>query len=210
MALVRGGITVKSHVQRFADDLEEYIGFALSIGTYPGHSPPEGPTQALDIFNEVSQYGYALQDKICDFAMKNARKYGVRYCIRRSQIWNIERADEGWRWQTVYGNVTQDHKDHSHHTFYSSGQVGTQPTPKPLPIPDKEKLATMTFLFGVLSGEQKGQVWLWDSSGRIFTYVGEASAQRAMEKAGVGYAGDYQWTVWEYFRGLAENAGFTG
>lgn len=208
MALVRGGITVKPHVQRFCDDAEDYIGVELSIGTYPGHSPPEGPSQAVDIFNTVDGVGYAQQDQLCEFFIANVKKYGGRYCIRRSQIWNVERADEGWRWQTVYGNVTKDHKDHSHHTFYASGGVGINQPSKP--TDQFKEMEKMSFLIGFTSGEHKGQVWLWDSSGRIWTYVGEPSAQRVAEKAGVVYAGDYEGKVWEYWNGLAGNAGFTG
>lgn len=68
----------------------------------------------------------------------------------------------------------------------------------------------MVGLFGVLDGEHKGQVWLYDSPGRKFTYVGNDSAQRAMEKWGVPYAGDYSHDVWEYFNSLAHNGDFTG
>lgn len=120
MATVRGGITVKPHVQRFADDLERAIPEANNFGTYNGHSPPEGPTQALDIFNSDNSAGYALQDRVAEFARKNAKRYGVRYVIRRHQIWNIERDDEGWRNQGVTGNRTADHYDHTHVTFYAS------------------------------------------------------------------------------------------
>lgn len=209
MAYVRGGITVKPHVQKFANDLEEYVGQELSFGTYPGHSPPEGPTQALDIFNQVNRAGWDLQDKICGFAILYQKTYGVRYCIRRTEIWNIERKYEGWRSQGRTGNATADHDDHVHITFYASGRIGLN-EPKP-PKPDQLKeMESMTFLIGFTSGEHKGQVWLWDSAGRIWTYVGEPSAQRAAEKVGVPYAGDYDGSVWVYWNGLAANAGFTG
>jgi hypothetical protein len=134
MAIVRGGITVKANVQAVADAIEN-AGLASSFGTYVGHSPPEGPTQAVDCFTPDNADGYALQDRICDYLMANQRRYGVRYLIRRHHIWNIERADEGWRDQGVTGNRTADHYDHVHVTCYAVGDGpydgGNGPTEPP-------------------------------------------------------------------------------
>lgn len=208
MATVRGGITVKPHVQRFCDDAEEYVGVKLSIGTYPGHSPPEGPSQAVDIFNQVNQAGWELQDKLCRFFIDNVEKYGGRYCIRRAQIWNVERRGEGWRNQSRTGNVTVDHDDHGHFTFYASGKVGVNQPSKP--VEKIKEIKNMVGLFGVLDGDKAGQVWLYDAPGRKFAYVGNPSVQRVMEKWGVAYGGDYESGVWEYFSRLAEAGRFTG
>lgn len=212
-ALIRGGYTVKPHVQAFFNALEDELGIKLSIGTYAGHSPPEGPTQAADVFNTDDTAGYEQQDRICAFIRRNAKKFGVRYCIRRHFIWNIERDDEGWRDQGVTGNRTVDHYDHVHVTFYASGGVGWNSPivvvpPVIAPVPTLKERDNM--LFGVTTGEQKGQVWWWNDKGRIFTYVGNGSAQRALEKSGVPYAGDYDGEMWEWFRSLANNASFTG
>lgn len=206
MAYVRGGITVKPHVQKFADAVVEKFGESLSPGTYNGHSPPEGPTQALDLFTPNTPAGWALQARICNWIITNAKRFGVRYAIRwnptgRDWIWNIERASEGWR-----AMATRDHSDHVHVTFYDSAGVGVN-EPKPDQLKEME---SMTFLIGFTSGEHKGQVWLWDSAGRLWTYVGDPSAQRAAEKVGVPYAGDYDGSVWAYWNSLAQNAGFTG
>ena len=137
MALIRGGIVVKPHVQKWVDALDEYMGGGLSFGTYPGHSPPEGPTQAVDTFTEDSLSGYAVQDKICAFAMDdgyaNVKLYGIRYIIRRHCIWNIERAGEGWRDQGVTGNRTADHMDHVHMTFYADAPINHETKPEPEP-----------------------------------------------------------------------------
>jgi len=165
--LVRGGITVKPHIQRFVDDLEAHLGVTLSAGTYNGHSPPEGPTQAVDIFNTDNAAGYALQDRICDFARKNAKRYGVRYCIRRRQIWNIERDAEGFRNQAVQGNRTADHYDHTHLTFYATapGPFGPtpSPTPTPTPTPTMKELRNMDFTY-IYNGED----WCFLASVRYF------------------------------------------
>src|SRR5689334_3715376 len=92
MVLVRGGITVKPHVQRCADAVVAEFGEGLSPGTYEGHSPPEGPTQALDLFTPESPAGWALQARIADWLIKNQRRFGIRYVIRhnpngRDWIW---------------------------------------------------------------------------------------------------------------------------
>ena len=156
MALVRGGITVKAHVQAFANACQAATG-ADSYGTYNGHSPPEGPTQALDIFNPDNAGGYALQDRIVNFAMANQKRFGIRYIIRRRQIWNVERAGEGWRNQSVTGNRTADHYDHVHITFYATA-AAVEPEPTPVPVPEEE--VTM-FIFDA-PPERGGGVWQSD------------------------------------------------
>lgn len=122
MAVVRGDIAVKPHVQACVNAMERALGIT-NFGTYPGHSPPEGPAQAVDIFTPDSAAGWALQDRICAWVIANAEKYGIRYVIRREHIWNIERAAEGWRRQTRYNNRTADHYDHVHITFYAKVDV---------------------------------------------------------------------------------------
>lgn len=130
MATVRGGFTVNANVQGAANALES-DGLASSFGTYPGHSNPEGPLQAIDIFNPDSSEGWAQQDKICEFLIANQARFGVRYVIRREHIWNIERASEGWRKMRPHGNRRLDHYDHTHATFYTDGKgpyEGTTPS----------------------------------------------------------------------------------
>jgi hypothetical protein len=135
MAIVRGGITVRPNVQAVADNLERE-GLASSFGTYPGHSDPEGPTQAIDIFTPDTPEGWAQQDRICEYLIRNQKRFGVRYVIRREHIWNIERAAEGWRKQRHYGNRRLDHYDHVHLTCYKEGagpydleEIPNAPTP---------------------------------------------------------------------------------
>lgn len=135
MAIVRGGITVRPNIQGVADAIERE-GLASSFGTYVGHSPPEGPTQAVDCFTPDTPEGYGIQDRICDYLMANQARFGVRYIIRRHHIWNIERANEGWRDQGITGNRTADHMDHVHVTCYPEGvgpysieTIPNQPTP---------------------------------------------------------------------------------
>jgi hypothetical protein len=123
-------IFVKPHVQALANALEAEFGLT-NFGTYLGHSPPEGPTQALDIFTPDNASGWALQDRVCTWLRENAKRFGCRYHIRRIQIWNIERAAEGYRNQTRTGNRTADHMDHIHDTQYAwaPGPFDQTPTP---------------------------------------------------------------------------------
>ncbi len=109
-------ITVLPHVQRFCDDLEYEVG-AKSFGTYKGHSPPEGPSQAVDIHVPVSPT--TLGDAVARFAIDNYKKYGVRYIIWRQRIWN-EEIGAYWRQMADQGNQTLNHFDHGHVTFYST------------------------------------------------------------------------------------------
>lgn len=162
MATVRGGITVKPHVQRFVDDLDKYLGGGLSFGTYPGHSPPEGPTQAVDVFNTDNDTGYRQQDKVAEFARKNQKKYGVRYVIRRHQIWNIERDSEGWRYQSVTGNRTADHYDHTHVTFYATAEDAPD---EPKPITGDVDSMKVRYIWGPDGLNQTD--WVFDAPGKI-------------------------------------------
>lgn len=155
MVLVRGGITVKPHVQRFADAVVAVFGASLSPGTYPDHSPPEGPTQALDLFTPDNSAGYAMQADICAWIIKNQAKYNVRYCIRHNPngadwIWNIERAAEGWR-----AMATNDHRGHVHVTFYADDPGESNP-----PTPNNEGDTSDMFTYSTAPNVDGGSIWL--------------------------------------------------
>lgn len=160
-ANIRGGIAVKPHVQRFADALEVYIGYELSFGTYPGHSPPEGPTQAIDVFNTDDEDGWAQQDRICQFAFMYAKVFGLRYAIRRHKIKNVERLNEGWREQGIQGNRTADHFDHTHFTFYAVA-AGTPEIPV---IEIGDDGMKVRYIWGPDGLNQTD--WVFDAPGRI-------------------------------------------
>ena len=155
MVLVRGGIKVKPHVQKAADALVAEFGPGLAPGTYNGHSPPEGPTQALDLFNATTSAGWDLQRRVADWLIQNAKRYGVRYVIKwnpngNDWIWNIERAAEGWR-----AMATRDHKDHVHVTFYASSLfVEDEPT-KPVPLQKEREVSKVAYPLQVNAGEHR-------------------------------------------------------
>ena len=167
MATVRGGITVKPHVQRCADAVVEEFGPGLAPGSYYGHSPPEGPTQALDLFNPETTAGWQLQNRVANWLIENAKKYGIRYVIKwnpdgRDWIWNIERADEGWR-----AMATRDHRNHVHVTFYARAEVVDEPV-EPIPAPiEKRTDMRVRYIWGP-PGQIGKTDWVFDGPSRIF------------------------------------------
>jgi hypothetical protein len=177
MALIRTpanqSIVVKPHVQALANALQQEFGID-SFGTYLGHSHPEGPTQAIDIFTPDNTAGYALQDRICAFLRAHAKRFGHRYHIRRRQIWNIERSGEGYRNQTVTGNRTADHMDHIHDTQYAfaPGPFGPiTPTPQqPTTILGEDMLIINVDQTGIflLRGDQAQHL---QSPDHVFAFV---------------------------------------
>lgn len=201
MATVRGGITVKPHVQRFADACQAATG-ADSYGTYNGHSPPEGPTQALDIFNPKTEAGYRLQDAIADFAIKNQKRYGVRYVIKwnpaaQDLIWNIERAGEGWR-----AKATRDHSDHVHITFYATA-AAVEPAPDPVPQGD---LHMLTFRYIA-----DGLDWVFDGPSKLFFQLSDTrQITEVLDPLGVKSLGKVSDVTHQRYSEIAASAGFSG
>lgn len=198
MVLVRGGITVKPHVQRCADALVAEFGPGLAPGTYNGHSPPEGPTQALDLFNATTSAGWDLQRRVADWLIRNAKKYGVRYVIKwnpngNDWIWNIERAGEGWR-----AMATRDHRDHVHVTFYSRAEEVLPEVPEPVKGMNVASLA-VRFVFPTQEPGQVGNLdYVFDAPGRIFGPVGSLGVLKACDACGmpaIGLVnqGDFDW-----------------
>lgn len=200
MVLVRGGITVKPHVQKAADEVVAEFGPGLSPGTYNGHSPPEGPTQALDLFNPTTNAGWELQYRVAGYLIKHAKRLGVRYVIRWNPngadwIWNIERADEGWR-----AMATRDHRDHVHVTFYSKA-ADTAPEP-PANLPEGE-IGSMKvrYIWGPDALNQTD--WLFDGPSRIFAQIGHATVLKACDLNKVPELGRVDDQAHEWFKGVA-------
>lgn len=199
-AVIRGGITVKPHVQKGCDLLEHHLGQVLSFGTYKGHSPPEGATQAVDIFNPDTAAGHALQDRICDFLIKNAKALGVRYIIRREYIWNIERAAEGWRWQGSNNNRRLDHYDHVHVTFYATAS-GLYVPYYPPARPSTYKESDTMFTYSTDRSVDGGSIWLV-INGKAFRMHRVEDVQRIIDKGVVNFG-----EMSESFHNLFEHIG---
>ncbi len=199
-------IVVKPHVQALANALHEEFGID-SFGTYLGHSPPEGPTQALDIFTPDNTQGYALQDRICAWIRANVKRFGGRYHIRRHAIWNVERSAEGYRGQTVTGNRTADHMDHVHDTSYAyaPGPFGpTEPTPQqPTTAQGEDVLIINVDQVGIflLRGDQAQHL---QSPDHVFAFVRAGVPYQDKVSMPLGIAQAYLGIGKTSLRGLAE------
>ena len=206
MVLVRGGIKVKPHVQKAADEVVEEFGPGLAPGTYNGHSPPEGPTQALDLFNQENYLGWDLQGRVADYLIKHAKKLGVRYVIKwnpngNDWIWNIERAGEGWR-----AMATRDHRDHVHVTFYAkAADVIVEPEiPEPVKGMDMASLA-VRFTFPTQEPGQVGNLdYVFDGPSRIFAPVGSLGVLKACDQVGMPAIGLINQGDWDWFSAQAK------
>jgi hypothetical protein len=205
LAVVRGGITVKPHVQAFADALEAAVPEANSFGTYVGHSPPEGPTQSLDVFTADNAAGYAVQDRVCAFIKANQKRFGIRYCIRRHEIWNIERDDEGWRDQGVTGNRTEDHYDHVHVTFYATAP-GPFGSTTDVPTPTIKEIQSMEITYVALEED-----WVLSASLKYFGKLPFGDTLDGLKKGGaLKDLGDQNPAFHKGIVALAGAVGFTG
>ena len=199
MVLVRGGIKVKPHVQKAADEVVAEFGPGLSPGTYNGHSPPEGPTQALDLFNQENYLGWDLQGRIADYLIKHAKRLGVRYVIKwnpngNDWIWNIERADEGWR-----AMATRDHRNHVHVTFYAMAEVEPEP---PANLPEGE-IGSMKvrYIWGPNPLNQTD--WLFDGPSKIFAQIGHVQVLKACDLNKIPELGRVEDSVHQWFKDVA-------
>lgn len=197
MALVRGGYTPLPHVQKFADDCERETG-ASNYGTYAGHDPT--PQRALDIFHAVGDDG--LPDKVCAFAIKNYKKYGVDYVISRQRIWNPE-ISTSWRAMADRGGVTQNHFDHVHVSFEPSAPVAVE---KPKPVIDKERAMSLSVRY-IYKDQTPGSVgnldWVFDGPSRIFAPVGALGVLKACDACKFPELGVVDKDTHDWFSGVA-------
>lgn len=86
---------------RVGDPRDHGKGRACDFMTSPGGVPPD-------------EAQLARGDAIATWAVRNAAVLGVHYVIWKQHIWNIKRADEGWRMMEDRGSITQNHWDHVH------------------------------------------------------------------------------------------------
>lgn len=132
--------------------LEVYSGLYASKGVRLTHIWGKGASgdhakgTALDfmVFNNA-----AAGHWIANYLMANAERLGVRYIMWNHRIWNVDKDRYGaWRWVPDRGNSTENHMDHVHVAFKSTGgtYVGPNKAPspsKPAPIPSGSKPVTL-------------------------------------------------------------------
>lgn len=118
---------VYPNAQAFADAITDaFPGEISHISTYEGHDPERGGRPAsLDVFPRSRDAG----DRMAEWAKNQYDWYAIWYHIWYTRIWNPSIALY-WRAMTATGNLTADHKDHLHFTFYSVARfVRPNPTP---------------------------------------------------------------------------------
>lgn len=189
-------ITVVPHLHGFATALMRATGLD-SFGTYNGHSPPQGPTQAIDIFHRVSDR--AASDAMCEFFLANWERFGLRYIISRQQIWH--RLDPVWRWMADLGDNTKNHQDHGHVTAESDAPDLPQPQPEPQGDPT-------TMLFRYI---YDGIDWVFDGPSRLFFHCDDVlQITEVLDVIEVPALGKVSKATHQRYQILAAKAGFTG
>lgn len=84
---------------------------------------PDGYAVDFMIDHYRSQSGRALGWKIAEWNRQNAEDLGIQYLIFDQKIWNIDRADEGWRPMEDRGSAVSNHLDHLHASYRREGAI---------------------------------------------------------------------------------------
>jgi hypothetical protein len=190
------GYVVLPHVQRFADDVRKATA-VKTIGTYPGHSP--SLERALDLFHAVRDT--ALSEAICNYALGNVARYGVRYVISRQRIWH--RLDPVWRGMEDRGDNTQNHYDHVHISFETTAAGGPDPEPEPEPEPQGDpRMLTFRYIYNDLD-------WVFDGPSGLFFQCDDAKQiTEVLDPLGVKALGKVSPVTHRRYSDLARSAGF--
>lgn len=118
---------VKPHVQQAAEHINAKFPAITTVGGYreeSGRDPGDHPKGlAVDFMVPLNSEGKKTGQKVADYVVAHAKELNVQYVIWYQQIWNIDRADEGWRDMEDRGSPTQNHKDHPHVSFKPSGSM---------------------------------------------------------------------------------------
>lgn len=98
---------VKAHVRAAANELGPRFGIKR-IGGWRVQVDGDHPKGlALDFMTTTG-------DALANFLVANHAKYKISYVIWNRRIWNVRRADEGWR---KYTGTSNPHTDHVHASF---------------------------------------------------------------------------------------------
>lgn len=100
--------------------LANTLGPKFGIKTIGGYRPPAQEQYDLNghpagLALDFMVYGdRATGQRLADYAQQHADELGIQYLIWYQHIWNIDRADEGWRAMADRGSPTANHQDHVH------------------------------------------------------------------------------------------------
>lgn len=127
---------VKPHVQGAADliysefkdgpgsGLQGAGGYRSGGSSYDdeAHGHPAG--LAVDFMVALDGEGKKTGDALAQYVIDNHEELGnVRYVIWQQRIWNFSAGDTGWQPMGDRGSPTQNHMDHPHVSWNSSGSV---------------------------------------------------------------------------------------
>lgn len=118
---------VKPHVQDAAEVIHDEYDGITGVGGYRSGNSSRDPNGhpaglAVDFMVPLNKDGKALGDDIAKFVIDNHKALNVKYVIWYQRIYNVERADEGWRKMPDRGGDTQNHKDHPHVSFQAEAK----------------------------------------------------------------------------------------
>lgn len=153
---------VQPQTQALADGLGHKFG-VRDIGGWRAQDPyPDHPSGlAIDLMVYRDR---AKGQAIADYARANAEVLGVQYVMWYGHIWNLSRADEGWRVVADRGSPTANHEDHVHITLRGDAQPVNQ-------LPNGGDVATGCPAVGS-TGEVNAQGWTAPAIGPISSPYG--------------------------------------
>ncbi|GAA4150602.1 hypothetical protein [Actinomadura keratinilytica] len=113
------GNTMTARMRTLMQAIDSRFGPFPTIGCYRGGDPQDhGSGRACDFMESTagrmpSASAQAHGDRVAQFVIDNASRYGVKYVIWKQRIWDT-RSSGGWRQMEDRGSITQNHYDHVH------------------------------------------------------------------------------------------------
>jgi hypothetical protein len=113
------GNTMTSRMRTLMQALDSRFGAFPTIGCYRGGDPQDhGSGRACDFMESTggtmpSASAQEHGDRVAQFVIDNADRYGLKYVIWKQRIWDT-RGSGSWRQMEDRGSITQNHFDHVH------------------------------------------------------------------------------------------------
>ncbi|MBB5491314.1 phage tail tip lysozyme [Nocardiopsis metallicus] len=127
---------VKPHVQKAADliyskfkdgpgsGIQSTGGYRSGGGSYDDDAHGHHVGLAVDFMVALDGEGKKTGDALAQYVIDNHEELGnVRYVIWQQRIWNLSAGDTDWQPMEDRGSPTQNHMDHPHVSWNSSGSV---------------------------------------------------------------------------------------